>query len=122
MSGWRRTGIDGVISLLESDEAAQLDLLDESRAAEANGIHFVSFQMPDRGVPASKSAFLALIESVANELAQGKTSPCIAVRAWDAPACIPNGPSKLCAMLAGVPSQRRCSACPTDRRLCLAES
>src|SRR5580692_9143439 len=39
---WRRAGIDLVISVLESDEAAQLELLDEAEAADANGIRFIS--------------------------------------------------------------------------------
>ena len=51
--GWQRAGIDMVVSLLESGEAAQLDLLDERSAAEDSGIRFVSFPIPDRGVPAS---------------------------------------------------------------------
>jgi hypothetical protein len=55
-SGWRRAGVDVVVSLLESAEAAQLDLLNEPRAAEANSIRFVSFpiqieesQLPSQG-------------------------------------------------------------------------
>jgi predicted protein tyrosine phosphatase len=71
-SGWRRAGIDVVVSLLESDEAAQLDLLDEPRAAEANGIRFVSFPIPDRGVPASMPAAVSLIADIAGALEEGK--------------------------------------------------
>jgi protein-tyrosine phosphatase len=70
--GWRRAAIDVVISLLENDEAAQLELLDESKAAEANGIRFISFPISDRGVPASVPASLSLIASVSTELDQGK--------------------------------------------------
>jgi protein-tyrosine phosphatase len=69
--GWRRAGIDVVISLLESDEAAQLELLDESKAAETNGIHFISFPIPDRGVPASVSASLSLMATVSSALGEG---------------------------------------------------
>ena len=54
--GWRRAGIDVIVSLLEEDEAAQLDLVDEPEAAEANGMSFISFPIPDRGVPASATA------------------------------------------------------------------
>jgi protein-tyrosine phosphatase len=71
-NGWRRAGIDVVISLLESDEADQLDLDDERRAAESNGIRFISFPIPDRGVPASVSAAMSLMTGVASALEEGK--------------------------------------------------
>ncbi len=71
-SGWRRAGIDVVVSLLESDEEDQLDLLDEPKAAQANGIHFISFPIPDRGVPASTPAAILLMARIARELEEGK--------------------------------------------------
>jgi protein-tyrosine phosphatase len=70
--GWRRAGIDVVISLLESDEEAQLELLDESKAAEANGVHFISFPIPDRGVPDSVPASLSLMATVSSALGEGR--------------------------------------------------
>ena len=69
---WRQAGIDLVISVLESDEAAQLELLDEAKAEDANGIRFISFPIPDRGVPASVPASLALMTTVSSALAEGK--------------------------------------------------
>jgi protein-tyrosine phosphatase len=71
-SGWRRKGIDVVVSLLERDEAAQLGLLEEPKAAEANGIRFISFPIPDRGVPASKTAAISLLTGIADALEEGK--------------------------------------------------
>jgi protein-tyrosine phosphatase len=71
-SGWRQAGVDVVISLLESDEAAQLNLLDEPRAAEANGIRFISFPIRDRGVPTSATAAASLMADIAAALEQGK--------------------------------------------------
>jgi protein-tyrosine phosphatase len=71
-SGWRRAGVDVVVSLLESEEAAQLNLLDEPRAAETNGIRFVSFPIADRGVPASAPAAMSLITDIASTLEEGK--------------------------------------------------
>jgi protein-tyrosine phosphatase len=70
--GWRRAGIDVVVSLLESDEANQLDLVDERRAVEANGIRFISFPIPDRGVPASVSAAISLMANIAGALEEQK--------------------------------------------------
>jgi len=69
---WRRAGIDVVVSLLENDEAAQFELLQEPEAARANGIRFISFPVPDRGVPASLPAALSVIAAVEAALEQGK--------------------------------------------------
>jgi protein-tyrosine phosphatase len=69
---WRRAGIDVVICLLERDEAAQLDLIDEQRVAEANGIRFISFPIPDRGVPDSLPAAISILTDLAHALEQGK--------------------------------------------------
>jgi protein-tyrosine phosphatase len=70
-SGWRRAGIDVMVSLLEADEAAQLDLVDEPKAAGANGIRFLPFPIPDRGVPASASAAVSLIAAISDALERG---------------------------------------------------
>jgi protein-tyrosine phosphatase len=70
---WRRSGIDVVVSLLESEEAAQLDLLTERQAAETNGIQFISFPIPDRGLPASTPAALSLLSDITGALEQGKS-------------------------------------------------
>ncbi|MGP0074900.1 MAG: dual specificity protein phosphatase family protein [Bryobacteraceae bacterium] len=71
-NGWRRAGIEVVLSLLERDEADQLGLDDERRAAEANGIRFISFPIPDRGIPASAAAAMSLIIALASALDAGK--------------------------------------------------
>jgi protein-tyrosine phosphatase len=46
-------------------------LLGEAEAAEANRIGFISFPIPDRGVPASAAA-ASLIASISNALEDGK--------------------------------------------------
>lgn len=71
-SGWRRAGLDVLISLLEPDEATQLQLADEQDAAESKGIAFISFPIPDRGVPASVSATLSLLRRIFSFLDEGK--------------------------------------------------
>ena len=71
-SGWRRAGLDAVVSLLEPGEAAQLGLLEEDRAAEANDIRFICFPIPDRGVPASDIAAASLIAVISGLLESGK--------------------------------------------------
>jgi protein-tyrosine phosphatase len=72
MSGLRQAGVDVVVSLLESDEADQLGLSEESKVAEAHGIRFISFPIPDRGVPASVPATIALMAGIAGALEEGK--------------------------------------------------
>ena len=70
--GWRRAGLDVVVSLLEQEEAAQLQLTSEADIARSKGIQLISFPIPDRGVPASMPAALGLLQSLAKELEQGK--------------------------------------------------
>jgi protein-tyrosine phosphatase len=70
-SGWRRAGIDVIVSLLEEGEAVQLDLVDEAKAMGANGIRFISFPIPDRGVPASAPAAATLIAAISDALERG---------------------------------------------------
>jgi protein-tyrosine phosphatase len=70
---WRRAGIDVIISLLEDDEAAELDLDDERPAAENQAISFVSFPIPDRGIPTSPEAAVSVIGGIAAQLNLGKS-------------------------------------------------
>jgi hypothetical protein len=53
-AGWKRAGLHVVVSLLERAEATELDLTNEQEVAESNGIRFISFPIPDRGVPVSQ--------------------------------------------------------------------
>jgi protein-tyrosine phosphatase len=71
-SAWRQAGIDFVLSLLQDDEAAQLGLADEGQASENEGIAFLSFPIPDRGVPASREAAMSAIGRIATQLNAGK--------------------------------------------------
>lgn len=72
VGGLRRAGIRLVVSLLEKDEAEQLELADEAKAVEANGLGFMSFPIPDRGVPASTAAAVSVISGIAHALEAGK--------------------------------------------------
>jgi protein-tyrosine phosphatase len=65
-----------VVSLLEDEEAAQLELVQEGDVAKSKGIQFISFPIPDRGVPASIQAALSLLRRIANALEEGK---CVAI-------------------------------------------
>jgi protein-tyrosine phosphatase len=59
--------------LLENDEAAQLQLGHEGVAAKSNGVNFISFPIPDRGVPASTPAASSLLETIVGALEEGRT-------------------------------------------------
>jgi protein-tyrosine phosphatase len=70
--GWRLQTIDLVVSLLEGSEIAELDLRAEPELCQAHGIEFVSFAIPDRGVPASLRETTLLVQRLAGLLRDGK--------------------------------------------------
>jgi protein-tyrosine phosphatase len=69
---WARAGIDTVVSLLEPDEAAGLELADEGRTCQAAGIYFISLPVPDRGVPESGQVVTELMGTLTESIAAGK--------------------------------------------------
>jgi len=71
-NGWRLAGLDLVVSLLENEEATQLELVREGDVAKSKGIQFISFPIPDRGVPASTPAALSLLRKIVDALEEGK--------------------------------------------------
>ncbi len=73
MRGWRNEGIDVVVSLLEPDEAADLELQEEPQQVAAHGIEFVSFPIPDRSVPTSDVDAERLVSRLDATLARGKS-------------------------------------------------
>ena len=72
INGWRKAGLDVVVSLLEEVEAAQFELSHEGDVAESKGVRFISFPIPDRGVPASTREALFLFSEIASALGEGK--------------------------------------------------
>jgi protein-tyrosine phosphatase len=70
--GWRNAGLDVVVSLLESDEATQLELENERALSEYRGLRFVSFPIPDRGVPSSIEDAAKLLLDLTSALAMGQ--------------------------------------------------
>ena len=69
---WQQAGLDMVVSLLTPDEVADFDLGKEGEWCQAHGMAFVSFPIPDRGVPTSRKASLALVRKLEHALAEGK--------------------------------------------------
>jgi len=62
---WKSAGVDAVVSLLETEEVAELGLENEADLCRARGIAFLTFPIPDRGVPETLQA-----KQLASRLAQ----------------------------------------------------
>jgi protein-tyrosine phosphatase len=69
----KREGADVLVSLLTPEEEADLGLEYERAACSGHGIKFRSFPIPDRRVPASAEAFLKFIDSLHQDLLQGRS-------------------------------------------------
>lgn len=69
---WRQAGLDVVVSLLENDESAELNLASEQGIAESHGIRFISFPIQDRGVPVSQKEALSLLAMITTVLEEGR--------------------------------------------------
>jgi protein-tyrosine phosphatase len=72
IEGWRRQGVDVVVSLLTPSEDEELDLKDEARFSKAKDIRFFSFPIEDRGVPPSSAKVEQLAAQLGSEIRQGK--------------------------------------------------
>jgi protein-tyrosine phosphatase len=71
-AAWRDAGISMVVSLLEPDEAAELDLEREAPAVASSGLTFQAFPIPDRGVPASRDSVAQLARTLIDALRTGR--------------------------------------------------
>jgi len=67
---WKTAGVDLVISLLEREEVSELGLQREAELCRACGIEFISFPIPDRGVPDIEQAS-DIARSIADGIASG---------------------------------------------------
>jgi protein-tyrosine phosphatase len=72
MSALRTAGIDAVVSMLEESEAAELGLDAEGGAARSAQIEFVSFPIPDRGVPMDTRRFREFLAGLERQILAGK--------------------------------------------------
>jgi len=73
MLAWNTLGVNTVVSLLEPDETVELDLANEGGIAQNYKIEFVSFPIPDRGVPSSRAKTIELLERLKHQLESGKS-------------------------------------------------
>jgi protein-tyrosine phosphatase len=68
---WHREGLATVVSLLEPAEVVELELGAEPGLCASRGIEFLSFPIPDRGVPASAAAFDSFLAPLVKHLRGG---------------------------------------------------
>ena len=68
---WQREGLSKIVSLLEPSEIAELDLGSEPAICARRGIDFLSFPIPDRGVPTSVAAFDTFLAPIVEQLRNG---------------------------------------------------
>ena len=69
----KREGADILVSLLTPAEEFHLGLELEHAACSGHGIRFRSFPIPDRDVPSSTAAFLQFLETLHEDLLQGRS-------------------------------------------------
>jgi protein-tyrosine phosphatase len=70
---WKETGINVVVSLLEPEEVSELGLQREAGLCGSRGIDFISFPIPDRGLPVSRREASKIARSVATGLRDGRS-------------------------------------------------
>ena len=68
---WQREGLKIVVSLLEPSEIAELEIGLEPDLCASRGIEYLSFPIPDRGVPSSVAAFDTFLAPVVKRLRSG---------------------------------------------------
>jgi protein-tyrosine phosphatase len=73
IAGWNRLGVQTVVSLLESYEVRELELADEESLCQAANLRFISFPIPDRGVPSNCADFADLIAEIEQRLRSGES-------------------------------------------------
>lgn len=73
ITGWHRLGAQTVVSLLGSDEVSELNLANEQSLRQAVNLQFVSFPIPDRGVPSNSAEFAKLVTALEQRLRSGES-------------------------------------------------
>ncbi len=69
---WHQDGVQTVLSLLTQEEESELGIQDEAKEVRKQGMKFISFPIPDRGIPSSKTAAVEMLDEVHEELQRGK--------------------------------------------------
>ena len=64
IANWKHAGVGLVVSLLEREEIDDLGLEMEAPLCEENGIEYLSFPIPDRGVPSDSNGAMRFAADV----------------------------------------------------------
>ena len=72
INGWLDAGAHTIVSLLEPAEVTELELDAERSLCLKSGLDFISFPIPDRGIPEGRSEMTQLIRRVRSTIINGK--------------------------------------------------
>jgi protein-tyrosine phosphatase len=72
IAGWKRAGVNAVLSLLTPGEEKDLGLRDEDGEVRKQGMEFTSFPIPDLQIPRSEAKWAEVLEKVTRSLSSGK--------------------------------------------------
>ena len=70
---FQQSGVDILVSALESSESLELELQQEAQLCAQAGMDFLSFPIVDRNVPDSMKSFTGFTRRLSQELTSGKT-------------------------------------------------
>lgn len=70
---WKTSGVNLVVSLLEHEEVSELGLQREAELCRSHGIDFISFPIPDRGLPESRREASQIAHLLAAGLRDGRS-------------------------------------------------
>ena len=71
VEGWKRAGVDLVVSLLTSGEESELGLTSEAEIVKRNELTYISFPIADYSVPDSKVPMQQLAAELNDQLSRG---------------------------------------------------
>ena len=72
IAGWHRAGIGAIVSLLKQEEERELNLENEEREAQRQGMEFISLPITDRGVPDAETELTSTLERLDGILSAGR--------------------------------------------------
>ncbi len=70
---WRRSGVDGVVSLLTDGEIASFGLEDEEKASRDAGMEFDHYPIEDRSIPPDPASTVEGIARIESRLRRGRS-------------------------------------------------
>lgn len=70
---WKRVGLHSVVSLLEADEEAELELEAEASECDRAGLQYIAAPVMDRGIPDDPVAFGELVADLAAKVVAGES-------------------------------------------------